>query len=119
MPAGMSRQTEQLIGVGFLLSMTVLLILAIVQFEGPTTFILLVVSGVFLLVALFFLTGTSMPRSSGGDTGGSQQQSVVIGGGGADPVKVITQGSVLVVCPHCKGRVPESSVHCPQCGEEL
>lgn len=125
MGRGIPREAEWGIGIGFIVGMVIVLILAIQAFEGPTSVILLVVAGVFLLVGLFFLTGTQRgPAEEGAEGGGgSQQQSVVIGGGGGDePVRVVQGGGaskVLVVCPGCKMRVSESFANCPHCGTKL
>ena len=137
MGRGIPREAEWGIGIAFIVGMVITLILAIQTFEGPTSVILLVVGGVFLLVGLFFLTGTQRgPDEVGvGEAGlgaSSQQQSVVIGGPGAEPYRVAqggpsftpaaaTQGGqrVLVVCPGCKMRVSDSYKHCPHCGTAI
>jgi len=138
MGRGIPREAEWGIGIAFIVGMVITLILAIQAFEGPTSVILLVVGGLFLLVGLFFLTGTQrgpdeMGVGDGGAGGSSQQQSVVIGGGGgAEPYRV-TQGgptftpaagsqasqNVLLVCPGCKMRVSNSFKHCPHCGTAI
>jgi hypothetical protein len=136
MGRGIPKEAEWGIGIAFIVGMVITLILAIQTFEGPTSVILLVVGGVFLLVGLFFLTGTQrgaddMGVEGAGMGGSSQQQSVVIGAGGAEPYRV-TQGGpsympaaaqpgqkVLVVCSGCKMRVADSFKHCPHCGTAL
>src|SRR5688572_19468372 len=122
MGRGIPREAEWGIGIAFIVGMVITLILAIQAFQGPTSVILLVVGGVFLLVGLFFLTGTQrgpedMAAESAGMGGSSQQQSIVVGAGGAEPYQV-TQGGptftpaaarsgqkVLLLCPGCKMRV--------------
>lgn len=135
MGRGIPREAEWGIGIAFIVGMVVALILAIQAFEGPTSVILLVVGGIFLLVGLFFLTGTQRGPdevgAEGGMGGGSQQQSVVIGAGGPEPYAV-TQGGpsytpaaahgphkVVVVCPGCKMRVSDTFKHCPHCGTAI
>lgn len=122
MGRGIPREAEWGIGIGFIVGMVIVLILAIQAFEGPTSVILLVTAGVFLLVGLFFLTGTQRgPADSAAEGMGSQQQSVVIGAGGPEPYRVTQGGTsqVLVVCPGCKMRVSESHKNCPHCGTAL
>lgn len=136
MGRGIPREAEWGIGIAFIVGMVITLILAIQAFQGPVSVILLVVGGVFLLVGLFFLTGTQrgpddMAAESAGMGASSQQQSVVIGAGGPEPYQV-TQGGptftpaaargpqrVLLVCPGCKMRVADSFKHCPHCGSAL
>lgn len=123
MRRGIPREAEWGIGLGFIIGMVVLLILAIQAFEGPTTVILLVVAAVFLLVGLFFLTGPQRGGAAGdADAGASQQQSIVIGGHGSTEPMRVTQGGVgevLVVCPGCHERVADTFNNCPHCGTKL
>lgn len=136
MGRGIPREAEWGIGIAFIVGMVITLILAIQAFEGPTSVILLVVGGLFLLVGLFFLTGTQrgpdeMGMADGGAGASGQQQSVVIGAGGAEPYRVSQGGptftpaashgaqKVLVVCPGCKMRVSDSFKHCPHCGTAI
>lgn len=120
MRQGMDRKTESVIGLIFLGAMVTTLILAVATFEGTPTIILLVVSLVFLGVALFFLSGsgTSTGASGGGSGSQGQQQSVVLGNG-----KTVSQSSsgqeVYNVCPDCGERVPESATFCPECGARV
>ena len=136
MGRGIPREAEWGIGIAFIVGMVITLILAIQAFQGPVSVILLVVGGVFLLVGLFFLTGTQRGPDEMGATGAggasSQQQSVVIGGGGGFEPYQVSQGGptftpaaarsghkVMVVCPGCKMRVADSFKHCPHCGTAL
>lgn len=136
MGRGIPREAEWGIGIAFIVGMVIALILAIQAFEGPASVILLVVGGIFLLVGLFFLTGTQrgpdeLGMREGGMGGTSQQPSVVLGGG-AEPQRVppvapsftpaaATQGAQrsLVVCPGCRMRVSDSFKQCPHCGTAI
>ncbi|MBI2078126.1 MAG: zinc ribbon domain-containing protein [Euryarchaeota archaeon] len=125
MGRGIPREAEWGIGLGFIIGMVVLLVLAIQAFQGPLTVILLVVAAVFLLVGLFFLTGPQRGAAAEDAEGGasSQQQSVVIGGygAGAEPMRVTQGGAsqVLLVCPGCHERVASTFNNCPHCGTKL
>ena len=101
---------QQTIGYVFLGLMVVFLIIAIGEFGGDSTWILILSAVVFLVVGLSLLAGPSI--GGGGSSG--QQQSVVLGGG-----RVLTQSSgagVLAICGACSGRIPETARFCPECG---
>jgi hypothetical protein len=122
MGRGIPREVEWGIGLAFIIGMIILLVLAINSFEGPTTTIMLVVAGVFLLVGVFFLSGTqggTGARSETAANGSSQQQSVVIGGPGTPTTIRQGGGEVLVACSGCGERVNESFNNCPHCGTKL
>lgn len=121
MGRGIPREVEWGIGLAFVIGMVILLVLAINTFQGPATTILLVVSGVFFLVGIFFLSGTqgSSRASPGAESGSSQQQSIVIGGAGTPTTIRQGGGEVLVACPGCGERVSEDFNHCPHCGAAL
>jgi hypothetical protein len=124
MGRGIPREVEWGIGLAFVVGMVILLVLAIAKFEGPTTTIMLVVAGVFLLVGVFFLSGTHKGAGTDADGGmgaggSSQQQSVVIGGAGTPTTIRQGGGEILVACSGCGERVSESFNNCPHCGTKL
>lgn len=105
------RHTQQIFGYVFLGLMVIFLIMAVSEFSGDATLILIISAIAFLAVGLALLgTGGSGTAT---DNGGSQQQSVVLAGG-----RVITQGNggVRHGCSACGANVPGSAKFCPQCG---
>jgi hypothetical protein len=112
MPTGMTRQTEQIIGIVFLVLMILFVILAVTTFDGTPTVILLISALLFLGVGLFMMAGGG--AGSGGDGGQSQQQSVVLSDG-----QVITQGGQSSHCSGCGRRVPANARFCPDCGHAM
>jgi predicted membrane channel-forming protein YqfA (hemolysin III family) len=129
MARGIPRNAEWGIGVAFIVAMVVALVLAIQAFEGPTSVILLVLGGVFLLVGLFFLT-TKEPEAADAPPNGPTATH-----GSAAPPTFTPQGPAtgkapsftpaaaktrqIVVCPSCSMKVAASFVRCPHCGNAL
>ncbi len=119
---GLDRQTESIIGMVFLVGMILTFIIAIVSFDGPPTILLIVLSVLFLILGVFFLTGSSSRGEADAYDGSSQSQSVVLGHSG---VRVAQQGpgnragQVYEVCTGCGGRAPEGARFCPGCGQAM
>lgn len=115
----MDRRTETLVGSAFLVGMVLALVLAVWTFEGAPTVLLIIMSLVFLGVALFFLSGGSRPSPSSAGEGAAQQQSIVLGGSGEDAAISQSTSTVHVVCESCEERVPEAAAFCPSCGDAM